>query len=338
MDGLSSGRSQREEPPPPLFDLLAKHRVVLAEGSVVERLRRDSTVTLDPFLLHAPLVLHPVLCWPLESIYRQYLEIGRESGLPILIFTPTWRANPERCQSAHHSCQSLNVSAVQFLKTIRESYDSWARQVRIGGLIGCRGDAYRPEEALATEAARDWHTPQTEALVLGGADFLFGATLPAASEALGIAQCMAAFEKPYLISFVIRPDGCLLDGTPLEDIICRIDETVSPFPLAYMVNCVHHSNFRKAMAALPLRGVQLPRRIAGLQANTSAKSPDELEGSPTLDFEEPRRFAEGMFQLHREFGLKILGGCCGSDDRHIREMAKMLTETYDSNSAAPNES
>lgn len=336
MKDRSSGRSLPEGPPPsPLFDLLAKNRVVLAEGSVLERLRRNSAVTLDPILLHASLVLDPVLRRPLESIYKQYLEIGRESGLPILIFTPTWRANPERCQRAQHSCKNLNIAAVQFLKALRESYGPRALQMQIGGLIGCRGDAYRPEEALGTEAACDYHAPQIEALALGGADFLFGATLPAASEALGMARCMAAFEKPYLISFMIRPDGCLLDGTPLEEIILRIDETVSPVPLAYTVNCVHHSNFRKAMAALRWRGVPPPPRLVGLQANTSAKSPEELEGSPSLDCEDPRRFAEGMLQLHHEFGLKILGGCCGSDDRHLLEMAKMLADSYDSHNVFP---
>jgi homocysteine S-methyltransferase len=326
MHDLGCGRFQSEGPSPlPLFDLLANHRVVLAEGAVLERLRRDPAVTLDPFLLHASLVLDPVLRHPLEAIYRQYLEISLRSCLPILIFTPTWRANPERCQNAHHSCKDLNITAVQFLKELRENYGTWGQQVQIGGLIGCRGDAYRPEEALETEVARHWHTPQTEALALAGADFLFGATLPAASEALGIARCMAAMGKPYIISFIIRPDGCLLDETPLENIILRIDETVSPAPIVYTVNCVHHTNFRKAMEALRCRGVQSSRRITGLQANTSAKSPAELEGSSNLDGEDPRRFAEGMIQLYREYSLKILGGCCGSDDRHILEIAKLLT-------------
>jgi homocysteine S-methyltransferase len=315
-------------PFPTLVDWLETNRVILAEGAVVERLRRDPDVQLDPFLLHATLIFDSSQRQRLASVYRQYLAIGKECGLPLLIFTPTWRANSERCRMARHSCQSLNVAAVQFLKELRENRGAGAESVRIGGLIGCRGDAYRPEESMDTKTARLWHAPQLEALALGGVDFLFGATLPAASEALGIAMAMAALRKPYLISFIIQPDGCLLDGTPLEEIILRIDNAVSPAPLAYSVNCVHHSNFRKAMESLRGRGIQSLQRLIGLQANTSAKSPEELDGSARLECEDPCLFAQGLLQLHQEFGLKILGGCCGTNDRHIRELAKRLAGLY----------
>jgi homocysteine S-methyltransferase len=61
-----------------------------------------------------------------------------------------------------------------------------------------------------------------------------------------------------------------------------------------------------------------------LQANTSAKSPEELDGLESLDSEAPAPFAAAMLDVRRQFGAKILGGCCGSDERHIEAIAAMI--------------
>jgi homocysteine S-methyltransferase len=301
------------------------HQPILTEGAVVERLRRLPGIVLDPQLVHAGFI-YTSTCRPLlKGIYHQYLEIGAETTLPLLIFTPTWRANPERCCAAGYCCETLNRDAVQFMQEIREDAGIYSREVAIGGLIGCRGDAYSPRGALPAELARSWHTPQLEALVAGGVDFLFAASLPASSEAAGIAQAMASFPIPYLMSFIVRPDGCLLDRTPLEEIIRWIDDTVTPRPLGYLVNCVHHTVFRDAIHSMRLRAGESVRFPLGLQANTSAKSPEELEGSACLEIEDPSVFAEGMVQLHQTMRLKVLGGCCGTDDRHIRALGRQLS-------------
>jgi homocysteine S-methyltransferase len=298
---------------------------ILTEGAVVERLRRLPGIVLDPQVMHAGFI-YSSTCQPLlQGIYRQYLEIGAEATLPLLVFTPTWRANPERCRAAGYCGETLNRDAVQFMQEIRNEAGVYAWEVAIGGLIGCRGDAYSPREALPTELARSWHAPQLQALVAGGVDFLFAATLPAASEAVGIAQAMASFPIPYLMSFIVRPDGCLLDRTPLEEIIHRIDDTVTPPPLGYLVNCVHHTVFRDAIHSMRLRGGESVRFPLGLQANTSAKTPEELEGSACLEIEDPSVFAEGMVQLRQTMKLKVLGGCCGTDDRHIRALGAQLS-------------
>jgi S-methylmethionine-dependent homocysteine/selenocysteine methylase len=62
----------------------------------------------------------------------------------------------------------------------------------------------------------------TEAAVIeslrrsGDVDFLLGATLPAVSEATGIAIAMAETNIPYIISFVINREGKILDGNSLR--------------------------------------------------------------------------------------------------------------------------
>lgn len=136
--------------------------------------------------------------------------------MPLLLSTPTWRAGRERITAAGLTSRDLNCDNSRFLAELRDSYGDYAQQVAICGLMSCRGDAYRPAEAMSAEAAAEFHTWQADALAAAGVDFLLAATLPALSGAIGLAQAQAATELPYVISFVARPEGTLLDGTPLD--------------------------------------------------------------------------------------------------------------------------
>lgn len=295
--------------------------LILAEGAVIERLRREPTVTLDPHVLNAALLFDAAGRARLRTIYRGYLDIGRDYALPMIILTPTWRANPERLAAAGLTERDANAHAVRFLAEIRAECGGSGAPVFVGGLIGCRGDAYRPAEALSTDHAAAFHDRQARELASAGVDFLLAATLPAFSEALGIARAMAACNLPYLLSFVVRPRGVLLDGTPLADAVRRIDEHVSPPPTAYMVNCTHPTVFADALTRGASVWSAMRNRVIGLQGNTSRRPPEELDGAADLDAEDPHAFAAEMWALHERFGTRILGGCCGTDERHVRGIA-----------------
>ncbi len=301
---------------------LERAAAFLTEGSVVERLRRHPALALDPHVAHAGFLYDGNAARIMGDIWREYLAIGRETGLPVLVLTPTWRATRERLDRARLSGRDVNGDGVRFLESLRQEQGAYAERVFIGGLLGCRGDCYRPKDALAAGDARTFHAPQATALSASGAHLLFASTLPALSEALGLAQAMAECGLPYLISFVVTRDGNLLDGAPLGAAIRRIDREASPAPLGYMANCVHTSIFTQALRRLD---PGLRRRVVGLQANTSSKTPAEFDGLPDLDTEPPPVFAEAMAALAGEFGLKILGGCCGTDGSHIRTLAALLS-------------
>jgi homocysteine S-methyltransferase len=194
--------------------------------------------------------------------------------------------------------------------------------VRLGGLIGCAGDAYRPTEGLTRDEAARFHLAQTTALAAAGADFLFAATLPNVEEACGIALAMAGCHIPYVLSFVLKRGGALLDGTPLHEAVAAIDSVVDPRPLFYMVNCMHPSVCEAAFVGETSRSRRVTKWVIGLQANASDKSPEELEGLAQLEADPPEVLADAMLRLHRRFGTKILGGCCGTDDRHIEQIAR----------------
>ena len=306
---------------PTLVDAFTSVPVFLTEGGVIESLRRDADVHLDPHILNAALLYDTVGRERLAAIYREYLEIGRTRALPMLVGAPTWRANPERCERAGRAAEDVNADAIRFMRNLPAGCGPYAEGVYVGGLLGPRGDAYRPADSLSADAAVNFHTPQAHALAAAGADFLLAATLPAYAEALGLARALAATGVPYFLSFVLRPTGTCLDDTPLVEVIERIDQAVTPPPLAYCANCVHPTVFRAALESIsPAARV----RIRGLQANTSRCSPEQLDGRADLDSEAPAPFAAAMLDVHRRFDTRILGGCCGTDQRHIGALAAAL--------------
>jgi homocysteine S-methyltransferase len=306
-------------------ELLDNSPCILGEGAVIERLRRDPGLTLDPHLVNAAFLYERTSRAALEAILHQYLAIGREFGLPLLVSTPTWRASRERIAAAGYARADVNGDNVRFLEELRQGTGEYARQVVVCGLMSCRGDAYRPAAALTLDEARQFHAWQAEKLAAAGVDLLLAATLPALSEAIGLALALAATGTPYLISFVARAQGTLLDGTPLKEAIAAIDAAATPPPLAYLLNCTHAS-FARAALLHPVNSSPLVRqRVVGLLANTAALTPEELDDSATLVEEAPETFAAGVAALHSELGLKLLGGCCGTDDRHIRALAARLT-------------
>jgi homocysteine S-methyltransferase len=206
-------------------------------------------------------------------------------------------------------------------------YGDYAHKVAICGVMSCRGDAYKPDEAMTERAAATFHLWQAEALAAAGVDILLASTLPALSEAIGLARAQAATGLPYLISFVARPEGTLLDGTPLKDAITAIDTGVTPRPLAYLINCTHASVFRKAMLHESNSSPLVRERVIGLLANTAALSPEELDARAELVEEEPEMFGKSVAALHRELDMKVLGGCCGTDNRHIECLARNLSNS-----------
>lgn len=306
----------------PLNALLHAHRRILGEGAVIERLRRRPGLTLDPHLVNSAFVFDAERRALLAEIYRQYLEIGRTHDLPLLMTAPTWRANAERIAAAGYGGCEVNAENVRLLQELRQATGPYAAKVVIGGMIGCRGDAYRPEEALATAEARVFHAWQAGRLAAAGVDFLIAITQPALSEALGLAGAMAATGRPHLVSFVVRPTGTLLDGTPLHDAIAAIDAAVTPRPAGYLINCTHPAFARAALSHLVHASPPAQARVLGLLANTAALSPELLDQQPHLITADPAAFADELVAVGRELGLQVLGGCCGTDDRHIRCLAE----------------
>jgi len=315
----------------PFAEFFEKSKCILGEGAVIERLRRNSEFDLDPHIVNSAFIYDKDKRSAISDIYRQYLDIGLKYNLPLLLSTPTWRASRERIEKAGYKKKDVNADNFRFLDEIRQSYGDYAKKIVICGLLSCRGDAYNQAEALSSNDAHEFHSWQANKLAEAGVDFILAATLPALSEASGLATALAATGKPYIISFVFRSEGTMLDRTPLKDAISKIDADVNPKPLAYMCNCTHASIFKTAMRHDTHSSSTVRKRVAGLLANTAALNPEELDDSEELVEEDPQIFGKSVASLYGELGMKILGGCCGTDERHIDNLAnRLVAENFES--------
>ena len=310
----------------PFHSFLDEFPTILGEGAVIERLHRETDFELNPHVVNSAFIYDEPKRTVLETIFRQYLDIGRQYDLPLILSTPTWRASRERIIEAGYGHKDVNRDNYDFLNALRNRYGNSANKVALCGLMSCRGDAYDPKQALSASEAQSFHTWQAQKLSQTGVDFLLAATLPALSEATGLAAAQAATGKPYIISFIARSEGTLLDGTPLKAAIETIDAEIRPKPLAFMINCTHASIFKAALLHADNSSAQVRNRICGLLANTAALTPEELDDSELLISEAPEIFGQSVARLKMDLGVKVLGGCCGTDDRHIGQLAKQLAE------------
>ncbi len=299
------------------IEVFEKRNLILTEGSIIERLRRDFNYPLDENLLNAAMLYDDAGRKILEEIYSDYIKLGLDRNMPVIILTPTWRANSERTKNSPFANKNINGDAFDFLNAIRNKFISNKENIFIGGLMGVKGDSYKPEEALNTEEAYLFHLWQAKRLADAGADFLIASTVPSIKEAAGISKAMAEQNTPYIISFVVRPSGNLLDGTSLDEAINIIDAAIEPNPLAFMVNCVHPTIFIQALKNYSADNI-IHKRLYGLQANASDKSPEELDNADMLHSDDPANWGVLMAELNNQYNMKILGGCCGTGSNHIK--------------------
>jgi len=312
---------------------LANREILLTEGSMYERLRRLPGVQFDAALAQAAMVFDPPSRRALEQAHREYLDIGRAHELPMVALADTWRANRERIERSRFAAEDVNGACVRLLCELRDELATATAPIFVGGMLGPRGDAYTPEEAPSTREAESFHSYQVEKLAETELDFLKASTLPSVDEAIGLARAMSRVPLPYFLSFVIRTDGTVLDGTPLDQAFDRVDQAAPTPPAAYYVNCVHPTVLLNALETLHMQSNNIDSldRLVGFHANTSARSPEELDALAEIEGEDPRRYAALMRQVFERYGLKILGGCCGSGPEHIECLARELRKSLGTN-------
>jgi homocysteine S-methyltransferase len=291
---------------------------MLTEAAIAERLRRRDDVQLHPTLFNTPLIYEENGRRALTDIYGQYREIAREAGLPVLLCAPTWRVDRNRIAEAGFTSE-LNLDAVKFMRGLQSRWQDASSPLFIGGLVGPKNDCYKADEALSATEAEAYHAWQITQLADGGVDVVICQTFPAVSEALGVARACAAAGVTSLISFVINRQGLVLDGTPIAEAVAQVDAATDTNPAGYMVNCVFPTFL------LPkIQPAALFTRLIGIQANASSLDHEQLDGSIVLKQDALEDWGELMLALNRDYGVKILGGCCGTDDTYLRYLAKSV--------------
>jgi S-methylmethionine-dependent homocysteine/selenocysteine methylase len=254
----------------------------------------------------------------LTAYYERYIAIAKSDGLAFILESPTWRASVDwgaKLGYDRDSIAAANRDAIALMLELRAAYESFRTPIVVSGCVGPRGDGYDPGAAMTVDAAERYHTHQIAALAEAGADMVTAITMTNASEASGVARAAAQAGVPVAISFTLETDGRLPTGQALADAISEVDATTASAPAYYMINCAHPSHFDAILSAK----VSWTKRIRGIRANASKRSHQELNEAPDLDAGDPNELGAQYRELIRRLPqINVLGGCCGTDQRHVR--------------------
>ena len=267
-----------------------------------------------------PLLDNPDTRARLRRYYDGYLDIARQHGAGFVIETPTWRANPDWAGQLGYSPEQLdaaNRSAVALAEEVRAAAAADGITAVVSGCVGPRGDGYDPGDAMTPEAAQRYHAVQIDTFANTTADQVTAITMTNAEEAIGIVRAAVAAGIPVAISFTVETDGRLPTGQTLREAIEQVDAATDDAAAYFMVNCAHPTHFADA---LEHDGPWL-RRLTGLRANASEKSHAELDESTELDEGDPADLGARHAALRDRLpSVTVLGGCCGTDARHVAEI------------------
>lgn len=253
----------------------------------------------------------------LRRYYRQHAAIARDAGCGFVLEAPTWRANPDWAARLGYSPEALtaaNRAAIDLMVELRGEFETPGAPAVISGCVGPRSDAYRPSELMTPDEAEDYHAVQISTFAETEADLVTAITMTHSAEAIGVVRAAASSSMPVVIAFTVETDGSLPSGEPLGEAIRAVDAATGSRAAYYMVNCAHPTHFDDRLRD----GGDWVGRVRGLRANASTMSHAELDDAEELDAGDPADLAARYASLRADLpGLTVLGGCCGTDDRHI---------------------
>ncbi|MDH4582561.1 homocysteine S-methyltransferase [Pseudomonas sp. BN415] len=258
----------------------------------------------------------------LRKYFRAYCAIASHYGTGLILESPTWRANPDWATHLGFTPQGLaeaNRQAIALLEALRSEVASGRTPVVISGCVGPRGDGYIADEAMDEFQAQQYHSEQISVFAETAADMVTAITMNYAEEALGVALAARELRLPVAISFTVETDGRLPTGQTLKEAIEQVDSATASYPSYYMVNCAHPDHFEDVLVP----GSRWVQRIRGLRANASRKSHAELNEATALDSGDPEELGAQYARLRQRLPhINVMGGCCGTDHRHIEHIAK----------------
>ncbi|HEX2860986.1 MAG TPA: homocysteine S-methyltransferase family protein [Lacunisphaera sp.] len=261
----------------------------------------------------------------LRKYFETHASIAREQGVGFVLESATWRASADWGAKLGYSAADLelaNHQAIILLHELRPQFETASTPVVISGCIGPRGDGYRADRQMSVAEAEAYHAVQAGIFAAAGADLVTAITMTYAEEAIGLVRAAQAAGMPVAVSFTTETDGRLPSGQRLAEAISQVDGATRSAPVYYMINCAHPTHFAGTLEA----GAPWLQRLRGIRANASTKSHAELDTCTELDAGNPAELGAQYVELRRLLPhLTVLGGCCGTDHRHIEAIGRACT-------------
>lgn len=259
----------------------------------------------------------------LARYFTEHIRLALEAQTGIVLETPTWRASRDWGEKLGYDAEKLaitNRAAIAQLVNLRTALQTPSSPIVISGNIGPRGDGYRPDNRMNVSEAYTYHAPQIETFADTEADLISVFTMNYVEEAIGVTLAARAANMPVVASFTVETDGNLPSGMSLADAIAATDDATNGYPAYYMVNCAHPSHFSHIFD-----GGDWQTRLRGVRANASKRSHAELDEATELDMGDIEELAQGYRMIAGHLPkLAVIGGCCGTDCRHVAAIRDTL--------------
>ncbi|MCG8548660.1 MAG: homocysteine S-methyltransferase family protein [Alphaproteobacteria bacterium] len=260
----------------------------------------------------------------LRNYFQRYVSIARAHDVGFVLESATWRANPDWAERIGHSTEQLaelNRRSIDMLVDIRDEFEHANTRMVISGCVGPRGDGYNPSDKMTEAEAEAYHSEQIRTFGDTEADMVTAITMNYTEEAIGITRAAQAVDVPVVISYTLETDGRLPTGESLQHGIQAVDEATGHGPAYFMINCAHPTHFDEVLPT----GEPWVERIRGLRGNASTKSHAELDEATELDDGDPIELGGQYNDLKQRLRhLTVLGGCCGTDHRHVEAICKAV--------------
>jgi homocysteine S-methyltransferase len=264
----------------------------------------------------------------LRKYFRGYAALAERFGAGLILESATWRASADwgsRLGYGEEALADANRRAIRLLEEIRDERGAGTKEVVISGCVGPRGDGYVPDRAMSEAQAQAYHRHQIETFSNTAADMVTAITMNYTEEAVGVARAAKAAAMPVAISFTVETDGRLPTGQTLREAIEQVDAATAGEPAYYMINCAHPTHFAHLFSGEEA----WMKRIRGVRSNASRKSHAELNDSTELDVGDPDELGRQHAELKRRLPqLNVMGGCCGTDERHIERIAAACSPLF----------
>lgn len=256
----------------------------------------------------------------LRTYYGEYVDLAAQQQRPLVLDTPTWRANADWGDRLGYDLEDLdaiNADAVALVRQVIEDAETEGVTVEVNGCVGPRyDDHYASQDNMTAEESESYYGVQVRALAAAGADRITLVTTMSVAEGIGVVRAAVAERIPVAVSFVVGDDGRLASGDSVAEAIAQIDAATDAVALGYLVNCAHPSEVEQGLAACADDAYL--NRIIGFRLNAAKEHEPE---SP----ERPENFAELQAGLKRYArNATVFGGCCGTDVQHIRALDAYL--------------
>lgn len=261
----------------------------------------------------------------LEAMFARYLDAAADKGWAVLMGGLDYRASPDWGRLLGYSpagLKEMQIRCIEFLRDVARPYRGQLPDIRISGIVGPRGDAYALNRTITAEEAEDYHAPQLETLKQLDIDMAWAATFNNVAEAVGVSRAASKNGVPVCMSLTLSDNHRLRSGPSLKEAVEAVDaEAGEHRPSCYGINCSHPLEFEPALEP----GAWI-LRVRSIRPNATAMDKISLCKLGHLEDGDPVDLGRRLADLAARYPhIDMWGGCCGTWDRHLGEIAHSVS-------------